>query len=105
MTLAVSTHSVPKGTDAIFTIEADQNCRETTVFYSMSGKAQLGTDYTLSGTPGKVTIPANQSSTTVTLHALNNARTKAAPARMTLQSGAGYRLGNPKKQNVALLPH
>src|SRR5205807_1035599 len=105
VTLSVSPRSVPKGADAIFIISANRNCRDTTVFYNMSGKAKLGTDYTLSGTPGQVTIPANQSSTAVTLHALNNSRTKAAPARMTLQSGAGYKLGNPKKQNVALLPH
>src|SRR5206468_12834671 len=105
VTLSVSPHSVRKGADAVFTIFAEHNCRDTIVFYSMSGKAQLNTDYTLSGTPGQVTIPADQSSATVTLHALNNARVKPAPAKMTLQAGAGYTLGNPRKQNVALLPH
>ena len=89
----------------MFTIFAEHNCRDTIVFYSMSGKAQLNTDYTLSGTPGQVTIPADQSSATVTLHALNNARTKAAPAKMALQPGADYKLGNPKKATAALLPH
>jgi hypothetical protein len=71
----------------------------------MSGKAQLGIDYTLSGTPGQVTIPANRTSANVTLHALNNSRKKAAPAKMTLQPGSGYIVGRPKKETVSLLPH
>jgi hypothetical protein len=105
VTLGVSTHAVPKGGDAVFTIEADGNCRDTTVFYSISGKARLGIDYTLSGTPGRVTIPADQMSATVTLHALDNSRRHAAPAKMTMQPGSAYTVGNPHKQTVSLLPH
>jgi len=70
----------------------------------MSGKAQLGIDYTLSGTAGQVTIPANQISATVTLHAINNSRTKSAKAKMTLHSGSGYTVSKPKKATVTLLP-
>lgn len=71
----------------------------------MKGKARLGVDYTLSGTPGQVTIPQDQSSVTVTLHALPNNRKKAAPVKMIVQPGSGYFLGQPFKQTVSLLPH
>jgi hypothetical protein len=37
----------------------------TTVHYTISGSAILGQDYTLTGTPGVVVIPAGQRSTTV----------------------------------------
>jgi hypothetical protein len=53
----------------------------------MSGGAILGTDYTLSGTPGQVTIPAGQSSARVILHALRNVKKNAT---MTLTPGPGY---------------
>ena len=49
-----------------------------TVMYSMSGNAVLGTDYTLNGTPGQVTIPMGQSSATVIL-----TDTKTSNARRT----------------------
>jgi hypothetical protein len=105
VTLEASDHSVPKGSDTVFTVSANANCRDTTVFYSMRGKAKLGIDYTLSGTPGQVTIPAGRTTATITLHALNNSRKKAAPAKMILQPGSGYSLGKPSKENVSLLPH
>jgi len=43
-----------------------------TVTYSMSGKAIFGTDYTVSGTFGQITVPGGASSATVTLTALTN---------------------------------
>jgi len=58
-----------------------------TIFYSMSGSATLGSDYTLSGTPGQVTIPAGQSSAGVILHALKKVNKTAT---MTLTNGPGY---------------
>jgi YVTN family beta-propeller protein len=105
VTLDVSDHSVAKGSDSVFVFSAPGNCRDTTVSYSMKGKARLGVDYTLSGTPGQVTIPQDQSSVTVTLHALPNNRKKAAPVKMIVQPGSGYFLGQPFKQTVSLLPH
>jgi len=38
----------------------------------MSGKAIFGTDYTVSGTFGQITVPGGASSATVTLTALTN---------------------------------
>jgi hypothetical protein len=77
---------------------------QATVTYSMSGNALLGTDYTLSGASGQVTIPAGQSSATVTLHALaNSARKRNVNATMNLSHGAGYKLGSAKKATVTIL--
>jgi hypothetical protein len=65
----------------------------------MSGQASQGTDYTLSGTPGQVTIPAGQSSATVTMHSMeesNERRERNETATMTLSKGARYKLSNNK---------
>jgi len=71
----------------------------------MSGTAALGSDYTLSGTPSKVTIPAGQSSATVTLNAApNSALKKQKTATMTLQSGAGYKLSKIKAATITIRP-
>jgi hypothetical protein len=67
------------------------------------GNAKLGIDYTLSGTPGQVTIPAGQSLATVTLQALlDNKREKTEKAALVLQRGSGFRLANPKKATVSI---
>jgi hypothetical protein len=62
-----------------------------TVFYTMSGTAVFGVDYTLSGFFGQITIPAGKASATVTITALKNlARKVDRPATMTLVNGPGY---------------
>ena len=70
----------------------------------MSGTASLGTDYTLSASPGQVTIPAGQSSGSVTLSASSSNVKKKKTATMNLQSGAGYKLGKPKNATVTIVP-
>ena len=81
------------------------SAQSVTVSYSMSGTAALGSDYTLSGTPGKVTIPAGQSSPSVTLKAApNRALKKQKTATMTLQSGAGYKLSTTKAATITIKP-
>jgi hypothetical protein len=69
----------------------------------MSGKAGLGSDYTLSQT-GSATIPANQPSTTVVLHAIADHITEKKPetATMTLGPGSGYKLPKAKKATVRI---
>ena len=81
--------SVKKGQQATFTVALDPGpaAQPVTVNYSMSGSAALGTDYTLSGTPGQVTIPAGSFSANVILRARRNVN-KAAT--MTLINGPGY---------------
>jgi hypothetical protein len=64
----------------------------------MSGQAAQGSDYTLSGTHNKVTIPAGQSSATVTLHSIDESNDESKEgnetATMTLSKGVGYKLLN-----------
>src|SRR5205807_30364 len=70
VSVAVSPTQIKQGDSATFTVSASKAVSQsTTVHYSMSGTASLGTDYTLSGSPGQVTIPAGQSSGSVTLSA------------------------------------
>jgi hypothetical protein len=106
---------VSKGGNATFTIYAKNSqapCSEAnaagstiTVHYRMSGNAKQGIDYTLSGTPGKVTIPPGQQSATVILHALNNSRRTTVDATMNLTkpANAKYNLSPPTSATVSLL--
>jgi hypothetical protein len=87
--VTASKSSVKKGQQAAFIVALDPGpaVQPVTVHYSMSGGAILGTDYTLSGTPGQVTIPAGQSFAKVILHAQRNVKKNAT---MTLTPGPGY---------------
>jgi len=80
---------VKKGQNAAFIVALDPGpaTGPVTVNYSMSGSAILGTDYTLSGTPGQVTILAGDFSANVILHAVRNVNKGAT---MTLIPGVGY---------------
>ena len=65
----------------------------------------LGSDYTMSGTPGQITIPAGQTSGSVTLTALvDNKKDNNEKAIMTLEPGSGYDFatsGKKKKKTKA----
>jgi hypothetical protein len=59
----------------------------------------LGSDYTLSGTPGEATVPAGQSSATIILNALtDNIHEKSEAAIMILSPGSGYQLPRQHKK-------
>jgi len=103
--VAVSPAKIKQGGNATFTVTASKVVSQsTTVQYSMSGSASQGTDYTLSGAPGQATIPAGQSSASVTLSAASGTGQKKKTATMTLQSGAGYKVGKPKQATVTIVP-
>jgi len=87
--VTVSQNSVRKGHNAAFIVALDPGPAvvPVTVNYSMSGSAALGTDYTLSGAPGQVTIPAGQTFAPVILHAQRNVKKNAI---MTLRPGQDY---------------
>jgi hypothetical protein len=87
--VTVSQSSVRKERDAAFSVALDHRpaAQPITVHYSMSGSARLGTDYTLSGILGQVTIPAGEFSASVILHARTNVNRTAT---MTLIPGPGY---------------
>jgi len=66
----------------------------------MGGKASEGSDYTLSTAGHQVTIPAGQTSGSVTLSALiDSKKEKKETAVMTLQSGSGYEFAKTGKRN------
>jgi hypothetical protein len=96
---------IKEGKTATYTVHASAAVsRNTTVGYAMSGTAGQGPDYTLSGTPGQVTIPAGQSSATVTLTAITDHVTEGTEtATMTLQPGVGYKLGNQKQATASVI--
>jgi PKD repeat protein len=94
VTVSANPTEIAEGGTATYTITLSQAVnQEITVSYSMSGKATNGSDYTLSGTPDKVTIPGGTTSGTVTLSAIkDNVKEKPETAIMTLQPGSGYNL-------------
>jgi hypothetical protein len=75
-----------------------------TVGYVMRGSALNGIDYTLSGTPGQVTIVAGQNSATVVLHSIaDHLREKNETAVVALASGSGYRIPTRAKATLTIL--
>jgi hypothetical protein len=85
---------VREGNDAIITFEARGATSHPaiTVNYSVGGTALLNTDYTLSGTPGTVVIPANTASTSIILHANTDAvrEPNGEAAKIIVEPGSGY---------------
>ena len=70
----------------------------------MSGTATNGIDYTLSGRPSQVRIPAGQSSATVTLTSvLDQTLEGTETAIMTLQRGRGYKLGPNRQVTLSII--
>jgi hypothetical protein len=100
--VSVDTSQVVEGADATFTVSASAPVSQPlTVNYFMGGTAREGSDYTLGGNMGQVTIPAGQSSTTITLHTVaDHVREKGETAAVVLTSGAGYKL--PKRPRAAV---
>src|SRR5205814_6521430 len=103
--LTVAPTQINEGQSATYTVSAFSAVSQSiTVGYAMSGTATPGTDYALNGTPNQVTIPAGQSSATVTLKArLDHVTEGTETAIMTLQPGSGYILGNPKQATISIL--
>ena len=74
-----------------------------TVHYMMQGNAILGTHYTLSGTPGQITIPAGRSSAAVTLTALRTKLNQGSQtATMVIAAGTGYKLSPNYKSYMTI---
>jgi hypothetical protein len=67
----------------------------------MRGTALRGSDCTLSGTAGQVTILAGQSSATVSLHGVaDHVKERNQTVTMLLTNGTGYKL--PRRPKAAL---
>jgi hypothetical protein len=95
LSISASPSTISEGGGATYTISAStiNPFQPTTVRFAMSGKARLGSDYTVDGNFGQIDIPAGASSVALNLHALRDtAREKVESATMTLNQGADYRL-------------
>jgi hypothetical protein len=105
VTLSVSPSQISEGDDATFTVSRSAvSAQPLVVGFSMSGKATQGSDYTLSGPLGAITIAGGASSATVVLHAIaDHVSEKKETATMTLTSSPGYNLAKPKKATAKIL--
>ncbi len=102
VSVSASIASVKAGQKATFTFRCSVAPGSAlTVNYSMSGSATLGTVYSLSGTSGKLTIPAGATSATVTLTALKDSKL-TQKATLTLSSGTGYTVSSPNSATVLI---
>ena len=103
ITVSVSPGSVVEGNDATFTFSSSVVASQpVTVSYSMRGTAINGTDYTLDGTPGQVTIAAGTNSAAVTLHSIaDHVKERNESAIIVPAAGVGYKL--PKHGARAML--
>jgi len=102
--VGVTPTKVIEGGTATYKVKASTAVTQsTTVFYSMSGTATLGSDYTLSGTPGQVTIPAGAHGAKITMTTIDDQVTEGTEtAIMTLQPGPGYTVGNKNNATVQI---
>ena len=106
--VSASPTSIREGETATYTVSLSNGTNvDITVTFSMSGRATLGSDYALSSN-SQVTIPAGQTSGSVTLSAIvdNVKEKKPETAIMTLQSGTGYNLpaSSGKKKTKSKAP-
>jgi hypothetical protein len=102
VTVSAAPTSIRSGGSATFTISASAPAAGSiTVAYNMGGSAILNKHYSLSGTPGQVTIPSGANSANVTLTVLTIGTT-AKTATMTLQSGTGYTPSSPTSASVSM---
>jgi hypothetical protein len=93
---------VREGADAIitFVFKGPTLHGPVTVNYSVGGNAVLNTDFTLSGTPGMVIIPADTASASITLHAITDNVNEGGGevAKVFVEPGSGYEV--PTQQDA-----
>ena len=105
VTVSVAPSSIDEGEDAIFTFTNTpvDFSRSTKVIYYTAGTALDGDDYTLSGTPGVVIVPAGQASANVVLHARADGHfDQTEDAALIVGEKNRYRVGIPKRASVTI---
>ena len=95
VSVARGSASVYEGASSDFTVRLSAvSGRNLTVGYAVSGSAVSGSDYTALGS--SVSIPAGQTSATVTLSALADSRSEGPETvTLTLSAGSHYTVGSP----------
>jgi hypothetical protein len=85
---------VPEGNSVFITVSASQApVQPLTVTYSISGKARLGSDFTIPANPGVIVIPAGQTSAGVIFQAISDGLAEKKEAvKLKLNTGPGYKL-------------
>jgi hypothetical protein len=103
--VSVSPSQIAEGSDATFTVSLSAPASQAiSVNYFLGGTAKSGTDYILSGTPGKVSIAAGDTSATITLHAVTDGlRERHETASIILSPGSGYKLPKRAKAVVTII--
>jgi sugar lactone lactonase YvrE len=102
VSVMVSPTLVHKGETAVFTISLSApSANAATVSYTMAGRAKLDRHYTLSGSPGQVTIPAGANSADVILTCLR-ANRRPKTATMVAVPGATYNLSASSSASVTI---
>jgi len=92
--IGTSSTAVFEGGSAIITVSASlAPVQPLTVTYSITGKAMFGSDFTITGTPGQIVIPAGQTSASVTFQAISDGLAeKKETVKLKLSTGTGYKL-------------
>jgi hypothetical protein len=105
ISLFASPTVVTKGGTAMFTVFATANAVQPIVVnYFMTGTAGLGSDYMLNGPLGQLTIPAGQSSASVSLTVTTTKTRGKEKATMIVNPGSGYNLPTGSKRRRAKPP-
>ena len=101
--VSASQNAIHEGENGVFTFtRSAASSNPLTVLYSLSGKAQLGSDYTLNATAGHVVIPGGQSSVNLVLTALLDTRKEhSEKLDLILSNGPGYNIPTAKGQKKA----
>lgn len=105
--LSVSPSTINEGESAVFTVSLDAaSSSNITVNLAglPTGTAAFGTDYTVVGlTAPSVTIPAGQTSVSVTVNALTDTETEGAETVVvSLAAGTGYVLGTSSSATLTI---
>ena len=75
-----------------------------TVFYTLSGKAKVGSDFLVSGTIGQVMLPTGQKSVNIVVTALPDIlKESSEKVNITLNGGPGYTIPRGKGQKKAAI--
>ena len=104
ITVSAVPSAIAEGQSGAFRISASaaNPAGPITVFYTLSGKARIGTDYTVNGLMGQVVLPTGQTSVDIVVTAMGDAtKEHSEKISITLSPGSGYTLAKGKGHKKA----
>src|SRR4051794_22097197 len=101
LSFSVSPANVRKGGTATIAVEGTtmNPSQPVVVHYFAGGNAILNGDYTLTGTPNQITIPAGQAAGSIGFNVITSKKKGKEKAVLTLTSAGGYNLGVKAKKS------